>query len=134
MQARSGLGLVLVSMLALPAALRAAEPEPLIANVAARKPQSLDGTWRTIVDPYQSGLRSFHDVLLRDGYFRDRKPASPADLVEYDFDTSPTLLVPGDWNSQRRELLYYEGTLWYRRLFEFTPVAGRRFSRLAIRP
>jgi beta-glucuronidase len=126
MQARSGLAMALASMLALPAALRAAEPEPLIANVAARESQSLDGTWRTIVDPYQSGLRSFHDVLLRDGYFRDRKPASPADLVEYDFDTSPTLLVPGDWNSQRRELLYYEGTVWYRRLFEFAPVAGRR--------
>jgi beta-glucuronidase len=119
--------LALAMALVLPATLPAAEPEPLIANVAARESLSLDGTWRTIVDPYQSGLRSFHDALLRDGYFKDRKAAKPSDLVEYDFDTSPTLRVPGDWNSQRLELLYYEGTLWYRRRFSFTPAAGRRY-------
>jgi beta-glucuronidase len=118
--------LAIALALALPAAALAAEPEPLVANVAARESLSLDGTWRSIVDPYQSGLLNFHDAPLRDGYFKDRKPATPRDLVEYDFDTSPTLQVPGDWNSQRRELLYYEGTVWYRRLFEFAPVPGRR--------
>ena len=36
-------------------------------------------------------------------------------------------MVPGDWNSQDDRLLYYEGTLWYRRLFDYpAPAAGRR--------
>ena len=48
-----------------------------------------------------------------------RAPRSgPGDLVEYDFDASPVLKVPGDWNTQRPELLYYEGLLWYRRRFD----------------
>ena len=28
-------------------------------------------------------------------------------------------MVPGDWNSQDNKLLYYEGTIWYRRLFDY---------------
>jgi len=28
--------------------------------------------------------------------------------------------VPGDWNSQKKELLYYEGTLWYKKSFDYT--------------
>jgi beta-glucuronidase len=31
--------------------------------------------------------------------------------------------VPGDWNTQRPDLFYYEGTLWYRRTFEAAPPA-----------
>jgi hypothetical protein len=34
--------------------------------------------------------------------------------------------VPGDWNSQREDLRYYEGTVWYRRAFEASPAEGRR--------
>ena len=42
----------------------------------------------------------------------------------YDFETSPTLNVPGDWNTQRPELFYYEGSVWYRRNFEGAAPAG----------
>src|SRR5205085_510243 len=41
------------------------------------------------------------------------------DLVEYDFDTSETLKVPGDWNTQREGLLFYEGTIWYKKSFDY---------------
>ena len=27
--------------------------------------------------------------------------------------------VPGDWNTQRDQLMFYEGTVWYRRLFKY---------------
>jgi len=54
----------------------------------------------------------------------DRKPATPSELIEYDFDKSASLDVPGDWNSQEDKLLYYESTVWYRRLFDFTPSAA----------
>lgn len=102
------------------------QPQALITNVDHRTTQSLDGLWRVIIDPYDTGLRSYRDTPSANGFFRDAKPFSPADLVEYDFDTSPTLVVPGDWNTQRPELLYYEGTVWYRRLFRLAPRDDRR--------
>lgn len=84
---------------------------PLIADPPSRDTISLDGTWNTIVDPYESGLSS--------RYYENAKPKSKSDLVEYDFDRSPTLKVPGDWNTQRDTLLLYEGPMWYQRSFSY---------------
>jgi len=88
-----------------------AEPGPanLIANLSGRTTLSLNGKWRVIVDPYESGLGS--------RFYENRKPRDKQDLVEYDFDTSGTLNVPGDWNSQRESLFFYEGPVWYKRSF-----------------
>lgn len=47
------------------------------------------------------------------------KPKDPSDLLEYDFDQMDDIKVPGDWNSQKKELLYYEGTLWYKKSFDY---------------
>lgn len=82
-----------------------------------RQSQSLDGEWSIIVDPYDTGYVNILGERNRQGYFRDFKPRSPSDRVEYDFDQSQVLSVPGDWNTQDPSLLYYEGTVWYRRLF-----------------
>ncbi|MEM9656192.1 MAG: sugar-binding domain-containing protein, partial [Actinomycetota bacterium] len=93
----------------------------LMTNTLCRPQQSrrsLDGEWRMIVDPYDTGYVNILGERNRQGYFRDFKPRSPADRVEYDFDRSPTITVPGDWNTQDPTLLYYEGTIWYRRLFD----------------
>jgi beta-glucuronidase len=84
---------------------------PLIANVAGRSAISLNGTWNTIVDPYETGLGS--------RFYENSKPKSKSDLVEYDFDRSPKLRVPGDWNTQRDSLLFYEGVIWYQRNFSY---------------
>lgn len=74
----------------------------------------MNGRWKAIVDPYESGYYDYrHRVQTDEGYFANRKPSSKSDRVEYDFDRSGTLQVPGDWNSQRPELFYYEGTVWY---------------------
>ena len=86
-------------------------PAPLIANVNGRAAISLDGTWNTIVDPYETGLGS--------RFYENAKPKTKSDLVEYDFDRSPKLKVPGDWNTQRDSLLFYEGVLWYQRNFSY---------------
>ena len=83
----------------------------LIANVSGRTAISLDGTWNTIVDPYETGLGS--------RFYENAKPKTKSDLVEYDFDRSPKLQVPGDWNTQRESLLFYEGVLWYQRYFSY---------------
>jgi beta-glucuronidase len=104
----------------------AAAPATALANPGARHAVSLDGKWRTIVDPYENG---FYDYRLKEsatGYFKNAKPKNPGELIEYDFDSSPTLDVPGDWNSQRPELFFYEGTVWYKRSFDHPVQAGRR--------
>lgn len=84
---------------------------PLIANASARKTISLDGVWNTIIDPYETGLSSH--------FYENAKPKTKSDLIEYDFDRSPKLKVPGDWNSQRDALLFYEGSMWYQRYFSY---------------
>jgi beta-glucuronidase len=89
-------------------------PTPIVITGADRRPAtSLDGDWKTIVDPYSSGFY---------GFFRNQK-AQPGDTrpTEYDFSKSPTLKVPGDWNTQRESLLYYEGPIWYERDFTYRP-------------
>ncbi|HEX3901568.1 MAG TPA: glycoside hydrolase family 2 TIM barrel-domain containing protein [Polyangia bacterium] len=94
----------------------------------ARSGQSLDGAWHVIVDPYDNGLLDYRNQPRPNGYFEDAPPKNRSDLVEYDFARSPTLNVPGDWNTQRPELLYYEGTVWYERRFDAPAVstAGAR--------
>ncbi len=99
-----------------------------LSNVLARDRISLDGAWNAIVDPYEMGYIGILGGRNERGFFRDFSPRHPADRVEYDFDTSPTLHVPGDWNTQDDRLLYYEGTVWYRRKVAVDPerIAGRR--------
>ena len=104
----------------------------LIQNVSSRPGMTLAGKWHVIVDPYENGYYDYrrepYDAAPapRGGYFLDRKPADRSELVEYDFDTSPTLRVPGDWNSQDERLFYYEGSVWYRRKFDYTSSPGKR--------
>jgi beta-glucuronidase len=93
-------------------------PDPLITNVNGRRTTSLDGAWRTIVDAFEKGYYDYRYQPRADGYFLDRKAQEETDRIEYSFDTSPTLLVPGDWNTQRESLLLYEGTIWYRQTFD----------------
>lgn len=105
-----------------------AQVGPLIANISARQATSLDGEWRVIVDPYDFGYMDYHARPLtgNSAFFKNHKPQSPSELVEYDFDTSGQLRVPGDWNTQRDTLLFYEGSVWYRRLFDYNKAPKRR--------
>src|SRR5260221_4118332 len=95
-------------------------------NSMARTSQKLDGDWHAIMDPYESGFYDYRGKESPWGIFKDRDWSKTKDLVEYDFDHSMILKVPGDWNSQRDELKYYEGTIWYRRLFQAQPKADKR--------
>ena len=83
-----------------------------IGNVSDRTTISLDGTWNTIVDPYESGFNSHY-------YEAPKAPSKSGGLVEFDFEHSPKLHVPGDWNTQRESLLFYEGPIWYQRNFTY---------------
>jgi beta-glucuronidase len=96
--------------------------QTLLVNVDHRKQISLNGDWHTIVDPYGSGLYTFHNELRKDGYFLNEHK----DNTEYDFSKSPTLKVPGDWNTQRELLHFYEGPLWYQRDFTYQKKPNQR--------
>jgi beta-glucuronidase len=96
-----------------------AQQTDLIGNPVGRKTISLDGQWQTIIDPYESGYYDYRYQPSANGYFKDAKPKTRSDLVEYDFDTSATLKVPGDWNTQEERLLFYEGTIWYKKAFDY---------------
>ena len=103
----------------------AASAQPLI-NVDARQTTSLNGSWATIVDPFENGYYNYRYEPHSNGYFANQKPQSKRDLVEYDFDTSARLHVPGDWNTQRDDLFFYEGTVWYKHDFDYALPPGRR--------
>ncbi|MCJ1349803.1 hypothetical protein MMC31_008044, partial [Peltigera leucophlebia] len=51
-------------------------------------------------------------------YWNHTDLADKSALVEQSFDNKDTLHVPGDWNSQDRQFLHYEGTVWYQRYFD----------------
>ncbi|MEO7120957.1 MAG: glycoside hydrolase family 2 TIM barrel-domain containing protein, partial [Ginsengibacter sp.] len=87
-------------------------------NIDARNTQNLDGRWHYIVDPYETGNGNF---------YKNQHQRSKADLVEYDFAQSPTINVPGDWNSQNDKLLFYEGTVWYEHDFNVTIDPAKKY-------
>jgi len=100
--------------------------QSLLIPTGGRAITSLNGSWNSIVDPYENGYYDYRYEPKADGYFQNRHQSDPSDLVEYDFERSEKLAVPGDWNTQRRELLFYEGTVWYHRQFDYDLPAGRR--------
>ncbi|HKN82062.1 MAG TPA: glycoside hydrolase family 2 TIM barrel-domain containing protein [Pyrinomonadaceae bacterium] len=104
----------------------AAQQLALIANTDARKTISLDGQWQTIVDPYESGFYDYRYQPSRNGYFKNAKPKSKSDLIEYDFDSSGSLKVPGDWNTQSDQFFFYEGTIWYKKSFDYQRTPNTR--------
>lgn len=106
--------------------LRAASEVPLIGNVLNRQTISLNGDWHYIVDIQEEGYYDYRMKPMRWGFFMNAKPQKPEDLIEYDFDASPTMKVPGDWNTQDPRLFFYEGTVWFERSFHYTKTPGRR--------
>ena len=98
----------------------------LIANPDGRKTIELDGQWQAIIDPYESGFYDYRYEPSANGYFRNAKPKTKSDLIEYDFDSSATLKVPGDWNTQTDQLFFYEGTVWYKKSFDYQRRADTR--------
>ena len=91
-------------------------------NVRARSGQDLSGPWHYIIDRSRLGVRKRG---MQRNFPQDR-PATNHPLIEYDWDTSPLMTIPGDWNSQVTELAMYEGMVWFRRKVTATPTPGKR--------
>lgn len=102
-------------------------------NIYGRNYVSLNGRWNYIVDPYETGFYDYRrqpfdqSASGKGGYYDDRRQVDKGELIEYDFDLSPTMKVPGDWNSQAEKLQLYEGTIWLRRKFDTEPKAGKKY-------
>lgn len=92
----------------------------ILQNIDSRGKTTLNGMWDIIVDPLENGYYNHRLQPKDDGYFKNAKMKSPSDLIEYDFDTSQQLMVPGDWNTQMDKLYYYEGTVWYKKDFNYS--------------
>lgn len=73
---------------------------------------SLAGHWEIIIDPY--------DVGESYGFYKIDRPLERWERQEYQFIPQNYLQVPGDWNTQRPHLFFYEGSIWYRKKFFFS--------------
>src|SRR6185437_9284886 len=101
----------LLSFLLLFALLRlTAYGQTAMANTYGRNTQSLDGEWPVVVDPFDVGM-GWRAI------YKDAKPNGRTDFIEYSFEPGNTLHVPGDFNSQRPELTYFESSVWYKKTF-----------------
>ena len=98
----------------------------LLQNVQDRTQVPLDGLWQIIVDPLENGYYNHRYLPKDNGYFKNAKMKTPSDLIEYDFDTDVELMVPGDWNTEDDKLYYYEGTVWYKKSFDFVQKKGEK--------
>lgn len=105
---------------------QSADQLPPIGNVFNRQCTSLNGDWHYIIDVQEEGYYDYRMNPTKWGFFRNAKPQKPEDLIEYDFDASPTMKIPGDWNTQDDRLFFYEGTVWFEREFSYTKKPGKR--------
>ena len=87
---------------------------------------SLNGKWNYIVDVQEEGYYDYRMNPTRWGFFNNAKPQKPEDLIEYDFDKSPTMQIPSDWNTQDERLFFYEGTVWFKKSFQAVPMQDYR--------
>lgn len=87
-------------------------------NISSRKTTSLNGKWQVIIDP--TGIGDWRQVWL------EKKPVKKTDFVEYSFEGGPSLNVPGDFNTQMCELTFYEGTVWYKKEFNYKVTPYKR--------
>jgi beta-glucuronidase len=107
--------------------------QALIQNVENREKMSLNGRWNYIIDPYQMGYLDYRQEPFdespsgKGGFYENLNADNAPGRIEYNFDLSSTLKVPGDWNSQEENLELYEGTLWYKRDFTISPEMNNRY-------
>ena len=99
--------------------------DSLITNISGHKTISLDGKWQYIIDPYGTGFYDYRYKELKQNekgaYWNSDIPQNKTDKIEFGYSDKYTLNVPGDWNHQDRKFLYYEGIVWYKKSFDYSP-------------
>jgi beta-glucuronidase len=90
-------------------------------DASGRKTESLNGSWNFGADWY--------DTCLRSRWFLEQQTDGSGRPLprDYDWEAWETVKVPGCWNLERPELLYFEGSGVYTRRFRYFPgSAGER--------
>lgn len=100
--------------------------DPLIQNVYGRDIQLLNGYWNYFADPLETGYYDYRRNPDPNGYFKDKQVDNVTTWKEYDFDRSPVMAIPGDWNTQDPALFHYEGMIWLRHRFPAAKEPGKR--------
>ena len=99
---------------------------PQIGNILSREKISLNGKWNYIVDVQEEGYYDYRMNPISHGFFLNAKPQKPEDLIEYDFDKAPEMEIPSDWNTKDDKLFFYEGTVWFKKSFDYNPKQGKK--------
>ena len=105
----------------------------LIQNVPNRKTISLNGKWSYSIDPLETGYYNYRRIPYEEtnwaeaAMYNNQKQKDKSERLEYEFNPYNTLEVPGDWNSQKKELFFYEGTIWYQKDFKLEKEKGKRY-------
>ncbi|WP_448699349.1 glycoside hydrolase family 2 protein [Mucilaginibacter sp. AW1-3] len=120
------LRLILFSAALLPA-LNASAQREIITNIPSRNTLNLNGRWQYIIDPYETGFYDYRYQERKESdaeaYWSSDVQANKMDRKEHGYIDKYTLNVPSDWNSQNDRLYYYEGTVWYKRSFDYKKTA-----------
>jgi beta-glucuronidase len=101
--------------------------DPQITNIENREGITLNGVWKYLVDPYETGYYDYRhserdqqsNPNPSESFFMNYTPQNSTERVEYNFDRADNILVPHDWNSQKEKLFYYEGSIWYYKSFNY---------------
>lgn len=109
------------------------DAQSLIQNIKNRETFSLNGRWNYIIDPYKMGYFDYRHEPFdqsesgKGGFYDNLKDIPQSKRVEYEFNGSTSLKVPGDWNSQIENLSLYEGTIWYKKDFKVALNKDKRY-------
>ena len=78
------------------------KPDPLLGWIDSRRKQTLNGTWNYIVDPMDNGLPG----SIFGGFPKNKTQQNGMELIEYNFEKSKQINIPGAWNSQDDRLFF----------------------------
>lgn len=99
---------------------------PLLSNINSRNNISLNGKWNYIVDPLENGYYDYRLMPFQTNGFFENKKFSNKYLVEYNFETSPTMDIPSDWNTFDKSFFFYEGTMWFKKDFSYKKTSNTK--------
>ncbi len=102
-----------------------AQDYEIVENIYGREKIDLNGTWKVIPDPMETGLKK--SKYRRNFPADDVAILNEGELIEYEWDSAWDIQVPGDWNSQIEGFEWYEGLMWYRKKVNFSREEGYRY-------
>ncbi|GAA0483703.1 beta-glucuronidase [Parasphingorhabdus litoris] len=88
-----------------------------------RERLSLDGAWHYILDPFDVAGRK---PKARRNFWENTIETPATGLIEYEWNSSPRMMLPAAWNDAEERLDYYEGPVYFRRLFTAPIEAEKR--------